>query len=100
MPSSSELENSQQRQWVNLILSAESSWPEWCGHLSCLGGDEETMGMMSPSGCLDHRDDETTGSKEVHLSSEDCVLHHLLQINAQAHSLQNSSMGKLHLFIH
>lgn len=30
---------------------------------------------------------------------QDSVLHHLLQVSAQAHSfLQNSSMGKLHLF--
>lgn len=55
-PSSSEL-NSQHTQWVNLIQRAglgcvliKSSWPEWCGHFSCLGGDEETMGMMRPQG--------------------------------------------------
>lgn len=33
----------------------KSSWPEWCDHCSCLGGDGETLGMLRPWGGWDHR---------------------------------------------
>lgn len=55
----------QQTQWVNLILSAglgvcladqiNMAWVVWGDHFSCLGGDEETMGVTGQWGWWEHR---------------------------------------------